>query len=92
MTRIRGQRLAEPDILLLNHRVHADLPALAGRGWGIQWAPKKNPHRTQFRLCRSGRFSDKLANRLGQLAEASAWLNGRGVDMQLPVIYRLIEN
>lgn len=30
--------------------------------------------------------------RLGQLAEASAWLNGRGLDMQLPVIYRLIEN
>lgn len=31
-------------------------------------------------------------NRLGQLAEVSAWLNGRGMDMQLPVIYRLIEN
>lgn len=31
-------------------------------------------------------------NRLGQLAEASAWLNGRGLDMQLPVIYRLIQN
>lgn len=31
-------------------------------------------------------------NRLGRLVEASAWLDGRGMDMQLPVIYRLIEN
>jgi protein TonB len=30
--------------------------------------------------------------RLGRLAEATAWLNGRGQDMQLPVIYRLIDN
>jgi protein TonB len=31
-------------------------------------------------------------NRLGRLTEASAWLEGRSLDMQLPVIYRLIEN
>ncbi len=31
-------------------------------------------------------------SRLGRLVEASAWLDGRGMDMQLPVIYRLIEN
>lgn len=31
-------------------------------------------------------------SRLGYLAEASLWLNGRGMDMQLPVIYRLVEN
>jgi TonB family protein len=30
--------------------------------------------------------------RLGRLTEASAWLEGRSLDMQLPVIYRLIEN
>jgi protein TonB len=30
--------------------------------------------------------------RVGKLAEARAWLEGRSVDMQLPVIYRLIEN
>lgn len=30
--------------------------------------------------------------RLGHLAEASSWLNGRDLDMQLPVIYRLVEN
>ncbi|MHB8697840.1 MAG: energy transducer TonB [Sulfuricaulis sp.] len=30
--------------------------------------------------------------RLGHLAEASAWLNGQDVNMQLPVIYRLIDN
>lgn len=31
-------------------------------------------------------------NRLRRLAEASAWLDGRSVDMQLPITYRLIEN
>lgn len=30
--------------------------------------------------------------RLGHLAEASSYLNGHGMDMQLPVIYQLIEN
>ena len=30
--------------------------------------------------------------RLGYLAEASSWLNGHGMDRQLPVIYRLLEN
>ena len=30
--------------------------------------------------------------RLGHLAEAATWLDDRGIDMQLPVIYRLIEN
>lgn len=29
---------------------------------------------------------------VGQVAEARAWLEGHSVDMQLPVIYRLIEN
>jgi len=31
-------------------------------------------------------------NRLGRLAEVSGWLDGRVMDMQLPVIYRLVEN
>jgi hypothetical protein len=31
-------------------------------------------------------------NRVGRLAEATAWLEGRELDMQLPVIYRLIDN
>jgi len=30
--------------------------------------------------------------RLGRLAEASQWLDGRDMDMQLPVIYRLLDN
>jgi protein TonB len=30
--------------------------------------------------------------RIGNLDEARVWLQGRSVDMQLPVIYRLIEN
>lgn len=31
-------------------------------------------------------------NRLGRLAESSGWLDGQVMDMQLPVIYRLVEN
>ena len=31
-------------------------------------------------------------SRLGYLTEAASWLNGRSIDMQLPVIYRLVEN
>lgn len=31
-------------------------------------------------------------HRLGHLTGVSAWLSGRGVDIQLPVIYRLVEN
>jgi protein TonB len=30
--------------------------------------------------------------RIDKLVEARAWLEGHSVDMQLPVIYRLIEN
>lgn len=30
--------------------------------------------------------------RVERLNDAQAWLNGRGMDMQLPVIYRLVEN
>ena len=30
--------------------------------------------------------------RLGNLVEARAWLEGRSIDMQLPVIYKLIDN
>lgn len=30
--------------------------------------------------------------RIGTLAEARAWLEGHSIDMQLPVIYKLIEN
>jgi protein TonB len=29
---------------------------------------------------------------ISRLAETVVWLNGKGIDMQLPVIYRLIEN
>jgi len=29
---------------------------------------------------------------VSHLTEAAVWLNGKGIDMQLPVIYRLIEN
>jgi protein TonB len=34
----------------------------------------------------------KSLNRLGRLAEAAPWLDGRSMDMQLAVVYRLIEN
>jgi protein TonB len=55
-------------------------------------------HLEQIRIERSSGYAvlDHSAlnslNRLGQIAGVSAWLNGRGMDMQLPVIYQLVEN
>ena len=80
-----------------------DYPALArSRGWEgtvlLGLRVESNGHLEKIRIEHSSGYAvlDNSAlnslNRLGRLAEASAWLNGRGLDMQLPVIYRLIEN
>lgn len=80
-----------------------DYPAVARqRGWEgtvlLGLRVESNGHLEKIRIERSSGYAvlDNSAlnslNRLGRLAEASAWLNGRGLDMQLPVIYRLIEN
>lgn len=78
-------------------------PAFArSRGWegtvllGLQVA--SDGHLDNIHVERSSGYAvldnsalDSL-HRLGRLAEATAWLNGRTQDMQLPVIYRLIDN
>ena len=78
-------------------------PTLArSRGWEgtvlLGMRVQSDGQLNQLRIDRSSGYSvlDHSAlnslNRVGQLAEATAWLKGREMDMQLPVIYRLIEN
>lgn len=89
--------------LLANLANYFYYPALARRnGWegtvllGLRVEP--DGQLDKIRLERSSGYAvlDNSAlnslKRIGQLAEARAWLEGRSVDMQLPVIYRLIEN
>jgi protein TonB len=89
--------------LLANLANHFYYPALARRnGWegtvllGLRVEP--DGQLDKIRLERSSGYAvlDNSAlnslKRIGQLAEARAWLEGHSVDMQLPVIYRLIEN
>lgn len=55
-------------------------------------------HLQALRVARSSGFAVLDASalhslgRVERLDEAQAWLNGFGMDMQLPVIYRLVEN
>jgi hypothetical protein len=46
----------------------------------------------QFGYAVLDRSALNSVNRLGYLSEAVVWLNGRSHDIQLPVIYRLVEN
>ena len=89
--------------LLTDLARHFNYPDMARRrGWEgtvlLGLRVESNGHLEKIRIEHSSGYAvlDNSAlnslNRLGQLAEASAWLNGRGLDMQLPVIYRLIEN
>jgi protein TonB len=82
---------------------HFYYPALARRnGWEgtvlLGLRVEADGQLDKIRLERSSGYAvlDNSAlnslKRIGQLAEARAWLQGHSVDMQLPVIYRLIEN
>ena len=82
---------------------HFDYPLLARiRGWEgtvlLKLRVESDGHLDRIRVERSSGYAvlDHSAlnslNRLGHLTEAASWLNGRGIDMQLPVIYRLVEN
>ncbi|HSD97633.1 MAG TPA: energy transducer TonB, partial [Sulfuricaulis sp.] len=72
------------------------------RGWqGTVWLGlhvEPNGRLENVHLERSSGYAvlDRSAlnslSRLGYLTEAVAWLNGRSHDIQLPVIYRLVEN
>jgi TonB family protein len=77
-------------------------PLARNRGWegtvllGLRMEP--DGHLEKIRIERGSGYAvlDHSAlnslSRLGHVAEASLWLNGRGMDVQLPVIYRLVEN
>lgn len=96
----RNQLLGQLQTGLSRYLVYP--PLARSRGWEgtvlLGLRVESDGHLDKIRIERSSGYAvlDHSAlnslNRLGQLAEVSAWLNGRGMDMQLPVIYRLIEN
>lgn len=77
-------------------------PLARSRGWegtvlmGLRVEP--DGHLDKIHVARSSGYAvlDNSAlhslHRLGNLVEASAWLEDRGIDVQLPVIYQLIDN
>ncbi len=96
----RNQLLGQLQTSLSRYLVYP--PLARSRGWEgtvlLGLRVESDGHLDKIRIERSSGYAvlDHSALnsliRLGQLAEVSAWLNGRGMDMQLPVIYRLIEN
>lgn len=96
----RNQLLGQLQTGLSRYLVYP--PLARSRGWEgtvlLELRVESDGHLDKIRVERSSGYAvlDHSAlnslNRLGRLAEASAWLDGRSVDMQLPVIYRLIEN
>ena len=98
--KLRNQLLGQLQTHLSRYLVYP--PLARQRGWqgtvllGLRVEP--NGHLEKIYVERSSGYAvlDHSAlnslNRIGHLAEASAWLNGRGMDMQLPVIYRLLDN
>jgi protein TonB len=99
-TGIRNHLLGQLQTRLSRYLVYP--PLARSRGWEgtvlLGLRVESNGHLERIRIEHSSGYAvlDNSAlnslNRLDRLAEASAWLNGRGLDMQLPVIYRLIEN
>lgn len=99
-TGLRNQLLGELQTRLSHYLTYP--PLARQRGWegtvllGLKVA--SDGYLQEIRVQRSSGYAvlDRSAlnslSRLGHLAEVSLWLNGRGLDMQLPVIYRLVEN
>jgi len=97
---IRNHLLGQLQTRLSRYLVYP--PLARSRGWEgtvlLGLRVESNGHLERIRIEHSSGYAvlDNSAlnslNRLNRLAEASSWLNGRGLDMQLPVIYRLIEN
>lgn len=97
---LRNQLLGELQTRLARYLTYP--PLARERGWQgtvlLGLHVESNGRLGDVRLERSSGYAvlDRSAlnslNRLGYLSEAVAWLNGRSVDMQLPVIYRLVEN
>ena len=89
--------------LLADLRRHFEYPLLARqRGWqGTVWlsfvvAPDGALDRIQVARGSGYQALDHSAvtalRRVGQLTEARAWLDGRVLEMQLPVVYRLMQH
>ncbi|MBI3779240.1 MAG: TonB family protein [Gammaproteobacteria bacterium] len=99
-TDIHNQLLGELQTNLSRYLVYP--PLARSRGWegtvllGLQVASDGRLDKIRVEHSSGYAVLDNSAlnslYRLGRLAEASTWLNGRGQDMQLPVIYRLIDN
>ena len=97
---LRNQLLGELQTRLAHYLTYP--PLARERGWqGTVWLGlhvESNGRLGNVRLERSSGYAvlDRSAlnslSRLGYLTEAVAWLNGRSFDMQLPVIYQLVEN
>lgn len=97
---LRNQLLGELQTRLTRYLTYP--PLARAHGWqGTVWLElrvESNGRLESIRLERSSGYAvlDHSAlnslNRLGYLTEAVVWLNGSSVDMQLPVIYRLVEN
>jgi len=97
---LRNQLLGELQTRLARYLTYP--PLARERGWQgtvlLGLHVESNGHLGNVRLERSSGYAvlDRSAlnsvSRLGYLTEAVAWLNGRSLDMQLPVIYRLVEN
>lgn len=99
-TELRNQLLGELQTHLSRYLVYP--PLARERGWEgtvlLGMRVESDGHLGKIRIERSSGYAvlDHSAlnslSRLGRLAGVSAWLNGRGMDMQLPVIYQLVEN
>jgi TonB family protein len=95
-----NQLLGELQTRLSRYLVYP--PVARRRGWEgtvlLGMRVESDGHLHQLRIDRSSGYTvlDHSAlnslNRMGRLAEATTWLKGREMDMQLPVIYRLIDN
>lgn len=87
-------------LLLSDLRRHFEYPALARqRGWqGLVWLSvtiQPDGAVQDVRIAQSSGYAvlDRSAvasmRRVGPLAEATRWLNGRAVELPLPIVYRL---
>jgi TonB family protein len=97
---LRNQLLGELRTRLSHYLTYP--PLARSRGWEgtvlLGLRVEADGQLDKIRLERSSGYAvlDNSAlnslKRIGNLAEARVWLEGHSVDMQLPVIYRLIEN
>ncbi|MEX2164950.1 MAG: energy transducer TonB [Sulfuricaulis sp.] len=95
-----NQLLGELQTRLSRYLVYP--PLARRRGWEgtvlLGMRVESDGYLHQLRIDRSSGFTvlDHSAlnslNRVGRLAEATTWLKGQEMEMQLPVIYRLIDN